>query len=50
MLQGLVAAMHAMGFREVHDVEPDELNATFLSHRADGLRVGSAGHIVIASG
>jgi methyltransferase (TIGR00027 family) len=48
--QALVAAMHAMGFHGVRDLGPDELNATFFSNRADGLRVGSAGHIVTALG
>lgn len=46
----LVAAIRAMGFHEVRDLEPDELNATFLSGRTDGLRVGSAGHILTALG
>jgi len=46
----LVAAMRAMGFHEVRDVAPDELNAKFFSNRADGLRVGSSGHILMALG
>jgi O-methyltransferase involved in polyketide biosynthesis len=46
----LVAAVRAVGFREVRDVAPDELNATYFSNRSDGLRVGSAGHILIALG
>jgi methyltransferase (TIGR00027 family) len=46
----LVAAIHAMGFHGVRDMGPDELNATFFSDRADGLRVGSAGHILTAVG
>jgi O-methyltransferase involved in polyketide biosynthesis len=46
----LVAAMRGMGFHEVRDLGPDELNATFLPNRADGLRVGSAGHILTAVG
>ena len=44
----LVAAMRAMGFHGVRDLGPDELNASFLSNRADGLRVGSVGHILLA--
>jgi len=48
--EALSAAMRAMGFRGVRDLGPDELNATFFSHRADGLRVGSAGHILTALG
>jgi hypothetical protein len=46
----LVAAMRAMGFHAVRDVGPDELNANFFSQRADGLRVGSVGHILTALG
>jgi len=46
----LVEAVRAMGFREVHDFAPDELNARFLADRTDGLRVGSAGHILTALG
>jgi methyltransferase (TIGR00027 family) len=48
--RALVAAMRAMGFREVRDMAPDELNATFLSSRVDGLRVGGVGHILTAVG
>ena len=29
---------------------PDELNATYFAGRADGLRVGGAGHILVALG
>jgi methyltransferase (TIGR00027 family) len=46
----LVAAMRGMGFHGVRDMGPDELNASFFSNRADGLRVGSAGHILTAVG
>jgi methyltransferase (TIGR00027 family) len=46
----LVAAMGDMGFHGVRDLAPDDLNATFFSNRADGLRVGSAGHILTALG
>jgi len=48
--QDLLAAMLRMGFRTAHDMGPDELNATFLSNRTDGLRVGSSGHILTAAG
>jgi O-methyltransferase involved in polyketide biosynthesis len=48
--QALVAAVCGLGFREVRDVPPDELKATFFAGRADGLRVGSAGHILMALG
>lgn len=46
----LVEAVHGLGFREVRDVPPDELNATYFADRADGLRVGSAAHILMALG
>jgi methyltransferase (TIGR00027 family) len=46
----LVAAVRGLGFREVRDVPPDELNATYFACRRDGLRVGSAGHILTALG
>jgi methyltransferase (TIGR00027 family) len=48
--EALVATMRATGFREVRDLGPEELNARFLSYRADGLRVGSVGHILTAIG
>ena len=32
------------------EAAPDELNASFFAGRADGLRVGSAGHILMALG
>jgi methyltransferase (TIGR00027 family) len=48
--EALVAAMRAMGFHQVADLGPDELNAKFFSNRADGLRVGSVGHILTAVG
>jgi methyltransferase (TIGR00027 family) len=44
----LATAMRAMGFHTIRDMGPDELNATFLSDRADGLQVGSVGHILTA--
>jgi O-methyltransferase involved in polyketide biosynthesis len=46
----LIAAVREIGFREVRDLGPEELNASFFSTRKDGLRVGSAGHILIAAG
>lgn len=48
--EALVAAMRAMGFRGIRDLGADELNATFLSNRADGLQVGSVAHILTAVG
>ena len=44
----LMAALRDIGFRDVVDLSPDELNARFLSDRTDGLRVGSVGHIATA--
>jgi hypothetical protein len=32
----------------IRDLCPDEINATFLANRTDGLRVGSVGHILTA--
>jgi hypothetical protein len=48
--EALVAAMRAMGFHGVRDMGPDELNAHLILNRADGPRVGSAGHILMAVG
>ena len=48
--RALAEAMRAMGFRRIRDLGPEELNATFFSNRADRLRVGSAGHILMALG
>ena len=48
--QALVTAMRAMGFHGIRDLGPDELNATFLSNRTDGLQVGSVAHILTAVG
>jgi methyltransferase (TIGR00027 family) len=48
--RALVAAVRGLGFRDVRDVPPDELNATYFAARADGLRVGGAGHILVAIG
>jgi methyltransferase (TIGR00027 family) len=46
----LAAAVRGLGFRDVRDVPPDELNATYFARRVDGLRVGGAGHILMALG
>ncbi len=37
-----------LGFHAVTDWGPEELNATYFGNRADGLRVGSLGHVVVA--
>ena len=44
----LAAAVHDVGFRNVRDMGPSELNAAYFSNRADGLRVGSAGRVLTA--
>ena len=36
------------GFHAVTDWGPEELNAMYFSHRADGLRVWGLGHVVVA--
>jgi methyltransferase (TIGR00027 family) len=38
----------AMGFRDVHDLTPDEANRRYLDDRADQLRVGAIGHLMRA--
>jgi len=47
--EAMVSALHTMGFREVVDLSPDQLNARFFAQRSDGLRVGSVGHIMTAT-
>ncbi len=44
----LAAALSDMGFHRIEDLGPDELNAAYLRDRADGLRLGNAGHIMTA--
>jgi methyltransferase (TIGR00027 family) len=46
----MIEAVRDIGFRQVHDLGPKELNARFFSNRRDGLRVGDAGHILTALG
>jgi methyltransferase (TIGR00027 family) len=48
--EALATAMRAIGFHGIRDLGPDELNARFLADRTDGLRVGSAGHVLTAMG
>lgn len=38
----------SMGYRHATDLGPDELNARYFAGRADGLRVGSLGHVMTA--
>ncbi len=42
------AELRDLGFHTVTDWGPEELNAMYFSNRADGLRVGSLGHVVVA--
>ena len=42
------AELRDLGFQAVTDWGPEELNATYFSNRADGLRVGTLGHVVVA--
>src|SRR5262245_33026102 len=42
------AQLERLGFRRVHDVGSEELNAAYFSGRSDGLQVGGAGRIVTA--
>ena len=46
----LIEAVRAMGFHQISDMGPDELNGRFLSGRTDGLRVGGAVHVLAALG
>ena len=38
----------ALGFTTVEDLGPDDINQRFLADRADGLKSGPVGRIVIA--
>jgi O-methyltransferase involved in polyketide biosynthesis len=38
----------AMGFSQVADLGPAEINARYFEDRADGLRVGSLAHVMSA--
>jgi len=40
--------MHQLGFLDVADLGPDELNARYFAGRADGLRVGGLAHVMVA--
>jgi methyltransferase (TIGR00027 family) len=45
----LAADLHAMGFSEVEDLAPEEINTLFLAGRKDNLRVGEFGHFMKAT-
>lgn len=44
----IATSLRAMGFTSVTDLGGDEINARWLADRRDGLRVGSAGRIIVA--
>jgi methyltransferase (TIGR00027 family) len=43
------ARLSSMGFAAVADLDARELNRRYFAGRADGLRVGGTGHVVIAA-
>jgi hypothetical protein len=45
----LTTGLQAVGFDRVEDLGPSELNRRYFADRKDGLRVGSMGHIAIAT-
>ncbi len=44
----LASDLRAMGFGDVRDIGPDEINARYFAGRADGLKVGSISHVMCA--
>jgi methyltransferase (TIGR00027 family) len=44
----LIRDVKAMGFTQVEDIGPDEINARFFNDRADKLMVGTLGHLMKA--
>jgi len=44
----LVERMHAMGFAEVDDLTPEDINARLFSGRTDAFRIGGSGHVAVA--
>jgi methyltransferase (TIGR00027 family) len=44
----LMEQLRELGFTDVTDLRGDDLNARYFADRTDGLRVGSAGHVMIA--
>ena len=45
----LKKSLKAMGFRQIDDLGPDELNGLYFQARADELRVGSLAHVMNAT-
>lgn len=46
--RGLAANLRVMGFEQVEDLGPDDINARYFKGRADGLRVGALAHLMKA--
>jgi methyltransferase (TIGR00027 family) len=44
----LKSSLTAMGFRQIEDIEPEEMNARYLQGRTDRLRSGSLAHVMNA--
>jgi methyltransferase (TIGR00027 family) len=45
----LLRDLHALGFSRAEDFDGDALNRRYFANRSDGLKVGSAGHMAMAS-
>jgi len=45
----LLRDLHRLGFTNVEDCDGDALNRRFFADRSDGLKVGAAGHMAMAS-
>jgi methyltransferase (TIGR00027 family) len=46
--RALAAELRALGFTELEDLGPEELNARFFGGRSDGLRTGALGRVMCA--
>ncbi len=44
----LKTSLLVMGFRQIEDVKPEEMNSRYFQGRTDGLRVGSLAHVMNA--
>ena len=40
--------LRTLGFRDLVDLGPTEINGKYLAGRSDGLKVGRSGHVMIA--
>jgi methyltransferase (TIGR00027 family) len=45
----LAAALRRIGFSEVEDLAPEEVNRRYFANRSDGLRVGATGRLIRAT-